>query len=435
MLALVALMMVSAPTERRLYPEQFSSSSFLWTDWNKFQENYHPNYAGDGDPKTAWVEGAEGTGVGETLKMKVTKMDGATLVRIVLANGYQKSPQLWAANGRIGKATLKLLPSGVTKQVTLNDAQGLQQVDITQPSGPLESIELTINSVYAGKKYEDTCLSDIEIFVTATTPENPAFEKTHLEGLKTWRQQRIDAAKLFAKGAKADVPLVAGYRFKGPGWDADLKYGRCEWGQTLCELERDAGDLAKAKIEGHAEAIALASAVTENDFADFTPVQVALKDKRDTPRADGVFAATVDWEETFDITEANLPSKLGYFRTSGFGTFAVSGAPSFTDVARGEAKACQSQKTKTFGWAKMESSGDGPARVRALLLVECALICSRDGLAPNGLVQLLIYDKDGNLELRQSPGVSQVFDWKDGRIVRAQGAAGASTANEAVATR
>ena len=45
------------PVERRLYPDTVEASSFLWGDWNRFIENYHPNYVGDDDAKTAWVEG------------------------------------------------------------------------------------------------------------------------------------------------------------------------------------------------------------------------------------------------------------------------------------------------------------------------------------------------------------------------------------------
>ena len=56
--------LLDQPIERRLYSDRVEASSFLWTDWNKFQENYHPNYILDGDPATAWVEGADSSGAG-----------------------------------------------------------------------------------------------------------------------------------------------------------------------------------------------------------------------------------------------------------------------------------------------------------------------------------------------------------------------------------
>jgi hypothetical protein len=33
----------AAPLERRLHSASLEASSFLWNDWNKYQENNHPN--------------------------------------------------------------------------------------------------------------------------------------------------------------------------------------------------------------------------------------------------------------------------------------------------------------------------------------------------------------------------------------------------------
>ena len=66
--------------ERRLHVATANASSFLWNDWNRFQENYHPNYVADGDPKTAWVEGADGNGEGEWLKLPLTELANTTAV-------------------------------------------------------------------------------------------------------------------------------------------------------------------------------------------------------------------------------------------------------------------------------------------------------------------------------------------------------------------
>ena len=60
--------------ERRLYTDTAEASSFLWGDWNRFIENYHPNYVGDDDAKTAWVEGSAGSGAGEWLRLQVTPL-------------------------------------------------------------------------------------------------------------------------------------------------------------------------------------------------------------------------------------------------------------------------------------------------------------------------------------------------------------------------
>ena len=77
--------------ERRLHPDRATASSFLWNDWNRFQENYHPLYLVDDDPKTAWVEGVAGHGDGEWVKVHTTRVAAVTKVRLRLRNGYHKS--------------------------------------------------------------------------------------------------------------------------------------------------------------------------------------------------------------------------------------------------------------------------------------------------------------------------------------------------------
>ena len=99
------------PVERRLYSDAIDASSFLWGDWNRFVENYHPNYVGDDDPKTAWVEGVPGSGAGQWVRLQVTPLDGTTRVRLKIRNGYQKSKELFAANARAKDVVVRLLPS------------------------------------------------------------------------------------------------------------------------------------------------------------------------------------------------------------------------------------------------------------------------------------------------------------------------------------
>src|SRR5512144_695439 len=114
------------PVERRLHADQVTASTFLWNDWNRFQENYHPLYVSDDDPRTAWTEGAPSSGAGEWLRLAVTRMEGATRARLRIRAGYQKSTHLFKANARPKEVVFKLLPGGAEKTVTLADAEGWQ---------------------------------------------------------------------------------------------------------------------------------------------------------------------------------------------------------------------------------------------------------------------------------------------------------------------
>ena len=49
-----------------------SATSFLQNNWNRFEENYHPSYVLDENPATAWVEGAAGFGVDESITIPLS---------------------------------------------------------------------------------------------------------------------------------------------------------------------------------------------------------------------------------------------------------------------------------------------------------------------------------------------------------------------------
>src|SRR5262245_60054207 len=198
-------------TERRLHSDGAEASSFLWNDWNRFQENYHPNYIADDDPKTAWVEGAATSGAGEWVRVKITRLDGTSKIRLRIRNGYQKSKALFTANARAKAITVKLLPSGATAKATLPDVMEWQEVAVEQKPGPVEAVELKVDSVYEGTKYTDLCISDVQVFATSTTKQNPVFEKLKYVALQAWKQQRLEAARQFKKADAGTLPLLPAY--------------------------------------------------------------------------------------------------------------------------------------------------------------------------------------------------------------------------------
>src|SRR5580765_7652340 len=197
------------PKERRLHVASAEASSYLVNDWNKFQENYLPLYVGDDDPHTAWSLKTEG--IGEWVRVHVTPMEGATKLRMKIRNGYQKTPRLWEANSRAKELTVTLLPSKKTVDVTLADKSDWQEIAVDQPTGAFEAVELKVKSVYPGKKYDDLCISDVQLFVTATSSDNPAFEKQRLANIATWKKERVAAAKMFKTKLGQSLPIAAQY--------------------------------------------------------------------------------------------------------------------------------------------------------------------------------------------------------------------------------
>ena len=82
MLTFLFVLSVSFASEYvQLYSSSAEATSFLRSTWNKYNENYHPNYVLDGNPKTAWVEGVEGNGEGEQIVIPISTISNVKKIK------------------------------------------------------------------------------------------------------------------------------------------------------------------------------------------------------------------------------------------------------------------------------------------------------------------------------------------------------------------
>lgn len=128
----------------------------------------------DGDPATAWVEGATGPGEGEVLFVALPK--GA----VEIWAGYGKSASLHAKNARPKEVEVILAGAGQPvytqsavmysenpvlgrQKVVLQDVNGYQPLSLPDvPEGAEPAfLGIRILSVYPGEKWQDTCISEI----------------------------------------------------------------------------------------------------------------------------------------------------------------------------------------------------------------------------------------------------------------------------------
>lgn len=115
----------------------------------------------DGNKATAWVEGADGQGIGEKL---VFRFDNTYAVEgIKIRSGYQKSGDSYFYNSRPKEITIGF-SDGTIRNYTLRDQNDLEQTISLGEKVETESISITIESVYEGDKYEDTCISEISFY-------------------------------------------------------------------------------------------------------------------------------------------------------------------------------------------------------------------------------------------------------------------------------
>jgi hypothetical protein len=426
-LFLPALALADGPVERRLHPDRVDASSFLWNDLNKFQENYHPSYLGDDDAKTAWVEGAENSGAGEWIKVAVTNLDGTSRVRLSLRNGYQKSKGLFKANARAKEVTLKLLPSGVEKKVTLGDAEGWQDVVVEQPPGPFEGIELAIGSVYEGTRYTDLCLSDLQVFVTSTTKENPAFEKSKQQKILAWKAERVRAAKAFQEAAKHEpLPILPAYRWEAKDVEAANEvWHTCKqnWGCWATEVQKLIAKNDPGLATRHKDALLIAAAGLK-DGKGFVAAKLAPKGDDVLPEVDGLHEPTMYDRYEYVVGYAGLEvpmlGTIAGLRADRMGAFEVKSTVSISDIAGATDPSCRKDNEEVHTWM-LKDKVDGRDTVRAMIFARCGKFETRDGEDTAGMMQVAVYDKQGRLEVLAGEGYVNVFTWKDATLASGKG--------------
>lgn len=140
-------------------PSSITSSSTLKpTSIN----NYRPTNLLDGDPATPWSEGVEGPGVGEWVKLEFSEQ--VSLSRIEIANGSQKDEERFLGNPRVKSLEVEY-STGTTQLIRLLDTQEYQTIIPTRQL--VEWIKMTIVSVYPGREWDDTSLSEIHVYARA----------------------------------------------------------------------------------------------------------------------------------------------------------------------------------------------------------------------------------------------------------------------------
>jgi hypothetical protein len=393
------------PFERRLHVSEVGASSFLSNDSNKFLENHHPNYVADDDPTTAWVEGAKSSGKGEWLRFSLGLRNEISRVRLRVRNGCQKSKDVWKANARAKEVTVRIrgAEKDLEKKVALTDTDGWQEIVVDMATGPLEAVELAIDSVYEGTRTTDLCISDLQVFATSTERDQPELEKSALADLMRWRSARIAAAKMFAA-------LPAGYPLY-PSYDVQ------QMGQSMYDY-LDAGGLleAAAKDPGFAkewkDALAAAKAVEKN-LGSMTRAQLAptsqtrLVEVHGTQLSDvyDVASKAGTWPQ-WDALRLPMLGLVSAMFVDQLRAVDVKTGPTIEQYKQAP-KGCDTD----VAWVARTQPKEGPSRVVAIAIGRCARVVGRGGPQIATSVEIMIYDPTGKLVLVSGVGRLDGYRW------------------------
>ena len=127
--------------------EDVTASSYLSEENIK----HVPDLIMDGDTTTAWVEGVDGNGEGESITF--TFGDLYTVSDIKIWNGYQKSEDLYYKNARPAELELEF-SDGSTERISLQDtSSGFQEFALERHV--TSYVKIKIISTYEGSGYCD----------------------------------------------------------------------------------------------------------------------------------------------------------------------------------------------------------------------------------------------------------------------------------------
>ncbi|MHB8128073.1 MAG: NADase-type glycan-binding domain-containing protein [Mobilitalea sp.] len=125
----------------------------------KTKEIMKPGFIIDGLIETSWQEGVNGTGKGEFIHMSFTGEE--KISKLLILNGNVITKKKYFENNRLKVAILKF-SNGSQQEINFTDEYTLTGINITFDS-PIATkwIEIVIEDVYRGSKYNDTCISEI----------------------------------------------------------------------------------------------------------------------------------------------------------------------------------------------------------------------------------------------------------------------------------
>lgn len=165
---------------------KITSSSFL----KDKKDVYDGLKAFDGDLKTAWCEDVDGFGSKEWLKFNInfkidntkeTFLDGASIPYILIYPGLGRSKDLFYKNNRVkslilivstkvecdgSKSNKRQCQNTTVFRLMFDDVNKYHLFKIEDQTliGKEFEIDLYIEDVYKGSKYDDTCISEVQFY-------------------------------------------------------------------------------------------------------------------------------------------------------------------------------------------------------------------------------------------------------------------------------
>jgi len=376
----------------RLTAAPAEASSALFRGWDDPKGDHHPLFAADDDKKTAWVEGAEGDGVGEWIRLHVTPVEAPGALTVRIRNGCQRSGKAFRRHARLAVATVTALPGGLPTSIALKDGQGWQSFEV--PAGDrLTAVELRIDAVYEGSGDEHACLSDLQVSVPAAI--DAAAQQARRGEVKAWIKARRAVGRLLGsrKGRQA-LPFAPRYIARSDGQDMALDCQR----DKICYIEEGLGALKGALGADAPPEIDQALAMMK-DGAGWQAVKLTVEDERPIPPIDGL--CRDDGIEAWPCEQGvYVPPKMGLLTRQGVRATPQKIIPTLRQL--GDPATCTTYRMDQQYFAR-----PAPGTPGAIVALQC--LAGPDG--PRSSMTLWVYDRVGRLVVSASPREASVLSW------------------------
>jgi len=122
-------------------------------------ETYEGKNLKDRRVSTVWVEGVQGSGLGEHVELTLDGPQTVTSLRVWNGNWY--TTDYWKRHNRIKEIDL-IFSDGSKETLTLKDAMEVETIRLAKKVNT-SSVKITIKSTYGGSTFDDTCLSEVQV--------------------------------------------------------------------------------------------------------------------------------------------------------------------------------------------------------------------------------------------------------------------------------
>lgn len=152
---------IEDPPDYPRFTQASASSQLSDQQFGDKHYTYNPEHVLDKNTDTAWNEGVDGPGLQQWIRVSASTPQHVQGLSI--KNGYPLNDNIYWANNRAKDITIEL-SDGSTMTTALDDAYNTLQNIFFESPHDIVWIRITINSIYKGSEYDDTCISYIEAF-------------------------------------------------------------------------------------------------------------------------------------------------------------------------------------------------------------------------------------------------------------------------------